>query len=211
LTGRYGADVLTFAAVALVAFVAMEAVAYATHRWVMHGVGAGWHRSHHRPRRTPFEANDLYPVVMAALTVGLFALGARSAGLHVLTPLALGITAYGAAYLYVHDIAIHRRVPMPVPRGRVMAHLREAHRIHHLWSGEPFGFLLPVVPPALRARAATVDRDPLLATADPAVAPEPLAGGRSSGRQRSRDGRIAAAATVSLRQVGTRARLVKTS
>jgi beta-carotene 3-hydroxylase len=113
--------VLTFALVVVVAFVAMEGVAYATHRWVMHGVGAGWHRSHHRTRLTRFEANDLYPVVAAGFTISLFALGANGAGLNVLTPLAIGITGYGVAYLLVHDVAIHRRVPVPVPRGRVMA------------------------------------------------------------------------------------------
>ena len=40
--------VLLFAA----AFVAMEGVSYAGHRWVMHGPGMGWHRSHHAPPST---------------------------------------------------------------------------------------------------------------------------------------------------------------
>ena len=29
----------------------MECVAWATHKYVMHGWGWGWHRSHHEPRR----------------------------------------------------------------------------------------------------------------------------------------------------------------
>ena len=31
--------------------------------------------------------------------------------------------------------------------------------IHHLWSGEPYGFLFPIVPRELRTRASTVTRD----------------------------------------------------
>jgi hypothetical protein len=38
------------AGIFLVTIVAMEAVAWAVHRYVMHGVGWGWHRSHHEPR-----------------------------------------------------------------------------------------------------------------------------------------------------------------
>ncbi len=153
---------LTSILVALVAFLLMEPVAYLAHRFVMHGVGSGWHRGHHRTRRTPFEANDLYPVVMAAVTIVAFAAGSAVPGLGGLTAVAAGVTLYGAAYLYVHDICIHRRLPwVPVPGGRWMRRVREAHRIHHLWGGEPYGFLVPVVPAELWERARSVERDPL--------------------------------------------------
>jgi hypothetical protein len=60
----------------LVAFLAMEAVSYAMHRWVMHGVGWGWHRSHHEPRRgRRLEENDRFPIVFATLSIVLFATG----------------------------------------------------------------------------------------------------------------------------------------
>ncbi len=147
---------------AVLAFVLMEPVAYLAHRFVMHGVGAGWHHSHHRARRRTFEANDLYPVVMAAVTVVAFALGSSVAGLSVLTPVAIGVTLYGAAYLVVHDLAIHRRIPgLPVPDLAIVRWWHESHRIHHLWGGEPFGFLAPVVPAELRAKAQGIERDPL--------------------------------------------------
>ena len=41
---------------------AMEGVAYAAHRWVMHGWGWFLHKSHHEPRTGAFELNDLYDV-----------------------------------------------------------------------------------------------------------------------------------------------------
>ena len=55
-------------------FLGMEAASYALHRWVMHGVGMVWHRSHHRRREGRFEANDLFPLCFSAVGVALFAL-----------------------------------------------------------------------------------------------------------------------------------------
>ena len=150
------------AVVVLVAFALMEPVAYLAHRFVMHGFGMGWHRSHHRVRTGPFERNDLYPVTMAGLTVLAMAAGSSLGSLGVLLPVGAGVTAYGAAYLFVHDVYIHRRLPGVRFTWGPLERLREAHRIHHLWSGEPYGFLFPVVPAELRSRATLVERDPLL-------------------------------------------------
>ena len=58
------------------AFVAMEGASYALHRWVMHGFGMGWHRSHHQPPTSRFERNDRFPLCFSLLGVVLFALGA---------------------------------------------------------------------------------------------------------------------------------------
>ena len=58
-----------------VAFALMEPAAYLAHRLVMHGRLGGWHRGHHQVRITTFESNDLYPLVAAAITVVLIALG----------------------------------------------------------------------------------------------------------------------------------------
>jgi beta-carotene 3-hydroxylase len=151
------ADWLAF----VVAFAAMEPVAYLAHRFVMHGFGMGWHASHHRPRPSRFEKNDLYPIVMAGLTIMAMAAAAAFPSLSVLLPVGAGVTAYGAAYLFVHDVYIHRRLPFFRAVIAPLERLREAHRIHHLWSGEPYGFLFPVVPSELKARARTVERDPL--------------------------------------------------
>ena len=138
---------------AVVVFVAMEAVSYATHRWVMHGFGMGWHRSHHRPDQGGFEKNDLFPVCFSAVGISLFALAGYGPAIRPLFWVATGITAYGAGYTYVHDVFIHQRLNLPIPRLRYLRWVREAHRVHHLFSGEPYGMLLPVVPRALRARA----------------------------------------------------------
>ncbi len=145
----------------IVSFFAMEPVAYLTHRFVMHGRLGAWHASHHQVRIGMFEANDLYPLVAAALTVTAMALGSLFSPLHALVWIGTGVTLYGVAYLLVHDIGIHGRLlgrPVPVAP---LARVRDAHRIHHLWAGEPYGFLFPIVPRPLRDRAASVSRDPL--------------------------------------------------
>lgn len=152
----------TSIALAVGAFVAMEPLTAATHRFVMHGVGERLHRSHHRPVTGRFEANDAYPVMFAAVVcLGLW-IGFNQPGWAGLVPVAVGVTAYGAAYALVHDVYIHGRVRwFGDRRFPVLDRLAAAHRIHHLYNGAPYGMLLPVVPADLRERAARTDRDPL--------------------------------------------------
>ena len=153
--------------VALVAFVAMEPVTAATHRWVMHGIGERLHRSHHRPpspdgQASRFETNDWYPVAFAALVnIGFFA-GFNWDGYGGLVPVGIGVTAYGMAYALVHDVYIHGRLGWFANR-RIASfdRLADAHRIHHLYNAAPFGMLAPVGPADLRRRAAATDRNPL--------------------------------------------------
>ncbi len=150
--------------IVLAAFVVMEPVAYLAHRFLMHGRhGSGWHVGHHQVRRTRFEANDLYPAVMAAPTVALIWTGTAIGGWSALAWAGAGITLYGLAYLFVHDLYIHRRIKRFTLVIPFLEPVREAHRIHHLWGGEPYGFLFPVVPVAVRERARSVERDPLIA------------------------------------------------
>lgn len=139
------------------AFLAMEGVSYAAHRWVMHGFGMAWHRSHHAPPRGALERNDLFPVCFSVLGVALFA--AASFGVPGLWWVAAGVTAYGACYLVVHEVHIHRRLPVRLPSGRYLDWLREAHADHHRGAGEPYGMLLPLVRD--RRRRGPSDRDPL--------------------------------------------------
>ena len=148
---------LTSIGAGALAFVLMEPVSYASHRWVMHGIGWALHRSHHRRRtvvswRDRFEANDWFPVVFAAFTVGVMAMGTGVRSAHLLVPVAVGVTAYGAAYGFVHDCYIHGRIGA-LPVLRPLERLRAAHALHHRYGGEPYGMLCPVVPRELRERA----------------------------------------------------------
>jgi beta-carotene 3-hydroxylase len=122
---------------AIAVFVVMEPVTTVVHRLVMHGGGWGWHRSHHRPSTGRFEANDLYPVVFSAVTIGVLCVGVFG-GVGVLVPVGIGVTAYGAAYTLLHDVAIHGRLPLRTP-GRLLDPWRRAHAIHHRFNDAPYG------------------------------------------------------------------------
>ncbi len=123
---------------------AMEGVAWFAHKYIMHGFGWGWHRSHHEPRTGIFEKNDLYAAVFAVLAIILIALG--NAGWYPLQWVGAGMTAYGVLYFVAHDGLVHRRWPFKVvPRKGYFKRLYQAHRLHHAVQGREgcvsFGFL----------------------------------------------------------------------
>jgi len=162
-------------AIVLGSVLAMEGVSYLTHRFVMHGFGIGLHASHHDPGDGGFELNDLYPLMFSTLSIAVFAVGTLWPSLRSLVLVGVGQTLYGVAYLFVHEIYIHRRLKLVNGTYRPLEWLKASHRIHHLYGGEPYGMLLPVVPAALRARAASATWDPF-ARSEPAL----TGSGRSS-------------------------------
>ena len=120
----------------------------------MHGRrGIAWHASHHAPPAGRFERNDLFPAVFAVVGVAAFAFAAAGWFPAWAWWAAAGITSYGVAYLVVHELFIHRRLPVRVPETRYLRWLRESHRAHHADGGEPYGMLLPVVSRTRRAGA----------------------------------------------------------
>lgn len=130
--------------------IGMELTATAVHRYIMHGWGWGWHRSHHEPREGAWERNDLYALVFAGLSLGLFV-----AGQHwpVLWWIGVGLVVYGLLYTLLHDGLVHRRLPVGlVPRRGYLKRLVQAHRLHHSVRGREgtvsFGFLY--APPVAR-------------------------------------------------------------
>jgi beta-carotene 3-hydroxylase len=145
-----------FVGLVTAAFVAMEGVTYLTHRFVMHGVGVRLHIGHHRTKTSAkrFELNDLYPIAFGSVVCAAFAVGFNVAGWSWLVPVCLGITAYGAAYAFVHDVATHGRLGRKRPlRSPLLQTLADAHNMHHRFNNEPYGMLLPVIPARLRQRA----------------------------------------------------------
>jgi beta-carotene 3-hydroxylase len=140
-------EVVRTVAIVVASFLVMEPVTALTHRFVMHGVGRRLHRSHHRRDSTGWEANDLYPVMFAAVVLVGLAIGFNVDGWSVLVPIGVGVTLYGLAYALVHDVYIHRRLGRF--GGRTLPgfeRLAAAHRVHHDRNGAPYGMLIPVVP-----------------------------------------------------------------
>ena len=143
------------ALIAVMVFLAMEGVAWAAHKYVMHGFGWDWHRSHHEPREGLFEKNDLYAVVFSGIAIALFAIA--GSGHPVVGAVAAGMTLYGVFYFVVHDGLVHQRWPFRnIPHKGYAKRLVQAHRLHHAVEGREgcvsFGFLY--APPVERLRDA---------------------------------------------------------
>lgn len=145
-------------------FIGMEAFAWLVHKYVMHGWGWGWHRSHHEPETGWFEKNDLYAAVFALFAILLIALGTQ--GLHPLEWIGAGMTAYGFMYFVVHDGLVHKRWPLKfIPRQGYLKRLYQAHLMHHAVSGKhrcvSFGFLYAPSIARLREQLRTLHGGPL--------------------------------------------------
>ncbi len=141
----------------LATIAAMEGVAYAAHRWVMHGPGWFLHASHHRPRAGAFELNDLYAAIFALPSFVLLLGGVQLGWWWGCAWIGAGIAGYGAIYFGFHDVIVHRRVAHRyVPRSRYMKRIVQAHRLHHAVETRhgtvSFGFLWAPRADVLKAR-----------------------------------------------------------
>lgn len=128
------------------AFVAMEAVAWFTHKYVMHGLLWSLHKDHHKKESEGFlEHNDFFFLIFAIPGILALYFG-REQGFNFLFWIGLGITLYGLAYFLVHDIFIHQRFRLfRNTDNRYLKAIRRAHKMHHKHltkeEGESFGML----------------------------------------------------------------------
>lgn len=130
------------------AFAIMEVVAWAAHRFLMHGPLWCLHRSHHDPRRTAGpQPNDLFALLFASVAIALFAAGAAWL-IPSLWWAGAGVTFYGFIYALVHDGVIHGRFGDRLRRARgPLRQIVRAHRLHHARATKEgcvsFGLLWP--------------------------------------------------------------------
>lgn len=140
----------------LATIAAMEGVAYAAHRWVMHGPGWFLHESHHRPRTGRWELNDLYAVIFALPSILLLLGGVELSWGDWAVWTGAGIAAYGAIYFGFHDVIVHKRVGHRyLPKSDYMKRIVQAHRLHHAVKTKAgavsYGFLWAPRPEVLKA------------------------------------------------------------
>lgn len=137
---------------------AMELVAWSSHKYVMHGFGWNWHRDHHERHDGFFEKNDLYALVGAAMSISMFALGSPLVlGANAWWPgtwIGLGILFYGVIYTAIHDGLVHQRWFRYVPKRGYAKRLVQAHKLHHATQGKEggvsFGFVFARDPAVLK-------------------------------------------------------------
>ena len=145
-------------AIVLASILAMEGVAWWSHKYVMHGFGWGWHRDHHEPHDGFLEKNDRFAIVGAAISISFFAIGSRLVlGERAWPPgtwIGLGVMGYGVIYTLVHDGLVHQRWFRWVPRGGYAKRLVQAHKLHHATIGKnggvSFGFVFARDPAVLK-------------------------------------------------------------
>lgn len=144
--------------VVLAAAAAMEFVAWASHKYVMHGFGWAWHRDHHEPHDGFLEKNDLFALFGAAISIGMFALGSPlvmgEGAWEPGTWIGLGVLIYGVIYTLIHDGLVHQRYFRWVPKRGYAKRLVQAHKLHHATVGKEggvsFGFVIARDPAVLK-------------------------------------------------------------
>ncbi len=148
--------------VILATIAVMEGVAWASHKYIMHGFGWGWHRDHHERHDRLLEKNDLYALVGAAISISMFAVGSPwvMGAMSVApwapgTAIGIGVLGYGILYTLAHDGLVHQRYFRWVPKSGYAKRLVQAHKLHHATEsregGVSFGFLIARSPDALKA------------------------------------------------------------
>ena len=139
--------------IVLTAFIFMEFAAWATHKYLMHGVLWFLHEDHHVSTGRIMQKNDSFALIFAIPSASGFIFVSINQN-DLLFFSGLGILVYGFAYLFVHDIFIHRRIKIfNKPKSAYLKAVLFEHR-KHLASefkedGEFFGMLF-VSPKTLR-------------------------------------------------------------
>jgi beta-carotene 3-hydroxylase len=130
--------------VILLTIAAMEAFSFLIHKYLFHGPLWFIHQSHHKPRTSWFEFNDVFSVIFAAMSIYLMWDGRESFNIGFW--IGVGISTYGIIYFIFHDWFIHNRVKPFKTSNPYLLGIRRAHKIHHKSMdknpSEEFGLLL---------------------------------------------------------------------
>lgn len=182
---------------AVVAAVLMELWAAFLHGRVWHGVLWRIHRTHHRRRLGRFELNDWLSALHAPPAIALMAWGTYGTPgfwTHAAFGFGAGMTAFGAAYLLVHDGLVHGRLPVGfLARVPWLRKVAEAHKVHHVANGAPFGLFLGPQELTLASRRAPRGRPNARAFRGRGVRGRRGTRGTAGGRPRGGSGRTPAA------------------
>jgi len=137
---------MNYLLVTVLSFIAMEGVAWFTHKYIMHGLLWSLHKDHHNKETDGFfENNDFFFLIFALPGIIGLLLGELH-GYNYLFWIGTGITLYGFAYFLVHDVFIHQRFKFFRHSDNFYFRaIRRAHKVHHKslekQKGKCFGML----------------------------------------------------------------------
>lgn len=130
----------------ILSFILMECVAWLAHKFIMHGILWNLHRDHHEPgnNKHKFEKNDYFFLIFATPAIICFFIGFENFTIPFW--IGVGITLYGIAYFFIHDLFIHQRIKVLRNANSIYFRaIRKAHKVHHKHldrhNGECFGML----------------------------------------------------------------------
>jgi beta-carotene 3-hydroxylase len=132
--------------VVMAAFFSMEGVAWLAHKYIMHGILWSLHKDHHKKETDGFlEHNDFFFLIFALPGIAGLFFGMLN-DYNFLFWIGIGITIYGMAYFFIHDIFIHQRFKIfRNAENKYFKAIRRAHKMHHKHlgkeEGECFGML----------------------------------------------------------------------
>ncbi|MFM7301609.1 MAG: carotene hydroxylase [Crocinitomicaceae bacterium] len=121
-------------------------MAWATHKFVMHGLMWYFHKDHHQEEPGFFERNDVFFLIYAIPSWLCIMLGLINE-VYPAVWIGFGIALYGFTYFMIHDVYIHRRFKWlrDIDHPYFYA-IRKAHKVHHKHlgkhHGECFGMLI---------------------------------------------------------------------
>ncbi len=135
--------------ITLVTIGIMEFVAWAAHKYLMHGLLWIWHEDHHKPHHEKhgfFEKNDLFFLVFAIPSAISYIVGLSTPHFWLLF-VGIGISIYGLIYFLIHDVYIHQRFKwfrqLDSKYSRAILRAHGAHHAKHTKEGcESFGLLV---------------------------------------------------------------------
>jgi beta-carotene 3-hydroxylase len=139
-------EILINILIVIATFFFMEFMAWATHKYVMHGFLWTLHKDHHEPHDHIFERNDSFFLIFAIPSWLCIMFGMMN-GNDFRLYIGIGIAVYGLAYFLVHDIFIHQRIKWFRRSDNIyLRAIRKAHKVHHKTTGkqhcESFGMLV---------------------------------------------------------------------
>lgn len=127
-------------------FFLMEGLTWLTHKYIMHGLLWSLHKDHHdHSHQRKMEKNDYFFLIFALPAIAIMYYGSLE-NYNYWFYIGLGITIYGFAYFFVHDLFIHQRLKiLKNTQNPYFLAIRRAHKQHHKHigkeDGECFGFL----------------------------------------------------------------------
>ena len=130
----------------IITFFAMELVAWATHKYLMHGLLWKLHKDHHVvDKNKKFQKNDFFFLIFAIPSMILIYIGYEYDNISLF--FGLGIALYGLGYFIVHEIIIHQRLRFfKKSNNSYIKSIRMAHKVHHKTLGKygasSFGMLI---------------------------------------------------------------------